>query len=58
MSELICTNCRYLVDFAGNYCECVKLHRFVDWYYWKSLSPDDCPLKNGDKGEKEDEDNG
>lgn len=53
MSEPICTNCRYLVDFAGNYAECVKLHRFVDWYYWKSLSPDDCPLKNGDKEDEE-----
>lgn len=53
MSEPICTNCRYLVDFAGNYSECVKLHRFVDWYYWNSLSPDDCPLKNGDKENEE-----
>lgn len=45
MSEPTCTNCEHLADFAGNYCECVLLHRFVDWYYWKALAPNDCPLK-------------
>jgi hypothetical protein len=52
MSEPICTNCGYLIDSEGDYSECIKLHRFIiDWYCWNSLSPDDCPLKNGDKGD-------
>ena len=44
MEELCCTNCKKTADFGGNYVECVLLHRFVDWYYWKSFRPDDCPL--------------
>ena len=44
MEELCCTNCKKTADFGGNYVECVLLHRFVGWYYWKSLRPDDCPL--------------
>lgn len=45
MAELCCTNCKNIADFGGNYVECVLLHRFVDWYYWKSFCPDDCPLR-------------
>lgn len=44
MREQSCTNCKNIADFGGNYTECVLLHRFVDWYYWKNLAPDDCPL--------------
>lgn len=49
--EPICTNCEYTADFAGNYIECIKLHRFIDYYWWRSLSPDYCP-KRGDKDDK------
>ena len=45
MSEPTCVGCEHIADFAGNYAECVLLHRFVDWYYWKSLAPDDCPKR-------------
>jgi len=48
MNEPSCTSCEHIADFAGNYTECVLLHRFVDWYYWKNLSPDDCPKLNCD----------
>ena len=51
MEKPSCTNCKYIADFAGNYTECVLLHRLVDWYYWRNLSPDDCPenkVKNND----------
>ena len=53
MNDISCTNCSHLADFAGNYTECVLLHRFVDWYYWKSLAPDDCPKKQKCKQEGE-----
>lgn len=39
-----CTTCEHIADFGGNYTECVLLHRFVDWYYWNSQTPADCPL--------------
>lgn len=45
MNEPKCIDCDHLADFAGNYVECVLLHRFVDWCYWHDISPDDCPLK-------------
>lgn len=43
--EECCTNCKKTADFGGNYVECVLLHRFVDWHYWRSVRPDDCPLR-------------
>lgn len=46
MSEISCYGCENLVDSFGNFVECIKLHRFVDWYYWHgSTAPDDCPKK-------------
>lgn len=45
MSKPTCVGCGYIACFAGNYTECVLLHRFVDWYYWNSLAPDDCPKR-------------
>ena len=45
MSKPTCVGCEHIADFAGNYTECVLLHRFVDWYYWQSLAPDDCPKR-------------
>ena len=43
--EECCTNCKKTADFGGNYVECALLHRFVDWHYWRSVRPDDCPLR-------------
>ena len=40
-----CTYCEHTASFAGNYTECVLLHAFVDWYYWHSEAPDECPLE-------------
>lgn len=50
-----CYGCPHLCNSMGNYVEC-KLysqkhshelgHMFVDWFYWNSGSPDECPLKN------------
>ena len=47
----LCTKCEHTADFSGNYVECVLLHRFVDWYYWKCLSPEDCPLRRKGDGD-------
>ena len=41
-----CSVCKNTANFAGNYVECVLLHRFVDWWWWRSTCPDDCPLLN------------
>ena len=41
-----CSNCEYISDFGGNYTECVKLHKFVDWWYWRDDSPEECPRRN------------
>lgn len=40
-----CRTCKNTADFAGNYVECVMLHKFVDWWYWRGICPDDCPLR-------------
>jgi len=41
-----CGNCKYLVDVFGNFVQCVKTGRFVDYEYWNNIEPEDCPLKN------------
>ena len=48
-----CTDCEYIADFAGNYVECVRLHTFVDWYWWNSKSPEECPKRQENKSEGE-----
>ena len=53
MAESNCTDCKNVADFAGNYTECILLHRFIDWWWWRSKAPDDCPLK-GDNNEQTD----
>ena len=45
-TDIICTNCEHTASFAGNYTECILLHRFVDSWWWSASAPDDCPLKN------------
>lgn len=45
-----CTNCPNMADFAGNYVECVKLHRFVDWWWWRDQAPEDCPKREKENG--------
>lgn len=44
------------IDAFGNYVGCGKTaengtHMFVDWFYWNTGSPNECPLRK----EKEDE---
>ena len=39
-----CENCEFFKDVFGNYVECVKLHKLVDWWYWNNKEVDDCPL--------------
>lgn len=51
MNKISCMDCKNIADMFlqsvcdGNYCECILLHRFVDWYYWNDLAPDDCPKR-------------
>ena len=40
-----CDQCKYKADFAGNYIECVLLHRFVDYEYWHNEEPEGCQFK-------------
>ena len=46
-----CEHCEFFKDCFGNYVECVKLCRFVDYEYWNNLEVEDCPLKNADLSE-------
>ena len=46
-----CGQCKYQADFAGNYIECVLLHRFVDYEYWHNEEPEGCKFEA--KKEKE-----
>ena len=39
----ICENCEYLVDVFGNYVQCIKTGRFVNYEYWHNIQPEDCP---------------
>ena len=41
-----CDDCEHLKDVFGNYVQCVKTGRFVDYEYWNNIEPEDCPLKN------------
>ena len=48
--ELTCYGCKHLIDTFGNYVECGKtaengIHMFVDWFYWNTGSPKECPLR-------------
>lgn len=45
MTECRCEQCEFVKDVFGNYIECVKLHRFIDWWYWHNKTLDDCPIE-------------
>ena len=40
-----CEKCKYFKDVFGNFVQCVKIGRFLDWEYWNNIEPDDCPVK-------------
>lgn len=40
-----CEHCEYFKDVFGNFVQCVKTGRFVDYEYWNNMKVDDCPLK-------------
>lgn len=40
-----CEHCEFFVDVFGNFVQCVKTGRFVDYEYWNNIEPEDCPLK-------------
>ena len=39
-----CDKCPYFKDIFGNYVQCVKTGRFINYEYWHNELPDDCPL--------------
>lgn len=40
-----CEKCEYFKDVFGNFVQCIKTGRFLDWEYWNNKEPEDCPLK-------------
>ena len=40
-----CEKCEFLADVFGNFVQCCKTGRFVDYEYWHNEDPADCPLK-------------
>lgn len=48
-----CENCEYLKDVFGNFVQCVKTGRFLNYEYWNNVNPTDCPLDS--KGERKNE---
>ena len=47
MTECRCEKCEFAKDAFGNFIECVRLHRFIDWWYWNNETPYDCPIDCG-----------
>lgn len=41
-----CDKCKYFRDVFGNFVQCVKTGRFVDYEYWNNIEVEDCPLKD------------
>ncbi len=41
-----CENCKFLKDVFGNFVQCIKTGRFVDYEYWNDVEVEDCPLKD------------
>ena len=48
---MICEKCQFLKDVFGNYVQCCKTGRFVDYEYWHNEDPHDCPIKSNKKEE-------
>lgn len=53
MEQNKCDKCEFLVIVFGNFVQCVKTGRFVDYEYWHSTRPDDCPKKDCPKNAEE-----
>lgn len=39
-----CDTCRFHINVFGNFIQCVKTGRLVDYEYWNNLEPEDCPM--------------
>lgn len=39
-----CSKCEHFKDIIGNYVQCVKTGRLIDWEYWHDVQPEDCPF--------------
>ena len=48
---MICEKCQFLKDVFGNYVQCCKTGRFVNYEYWHNEDPYDCPIKSNEKKE-------
>lgn len=40
-----CDKCEYFKNIFGNFVQCIKTGRLIDYEYWHNLEPDDCPKK-------------
>lgn len=45
-----CETCKYIKDVFGNFVQCIKTGRFIDYEYWHNMHPQDCPI-NKNEGE-------
>ena len=41
-----CDKCEYFNDVFGNFIQCKKIGRFIDYEYWHNQEPEDCPTKD------------
>ena len=39
-----CEKCEFFKDVFGNFVQCIKTGRFIDYEYWYNIHPIDCPL--------------
>lgn len=64
-NDIACYGCRHARDEFGNLVSddhvrvyfggsvsCELLMRLVDWWYWGTGCPDDCPLRKGERHER------
>lgn len=48
-----CDKCQYFTDVFGNFVQCVKTGRLIDWEYWNNIEPEDCPFKENTEDENQ-----
>lgn len=48
-----CDKCEYFKDVFGNFVQCIKTGRFIDYEYWNNQEPEDCPTKDAPLKEEE-----
>ena len=48
-----CEKCEDFKDIFGNYVQCCKTGRFLNYEYWNNKDPYDCPIKSKEKEEVE-----